>query len=104
MIMNNQPTILFPVDPTELLEQIRLLIRTELDKTKQTQQAVSYQTPGLTQKPVYKAFEVCAMLNISRQTLHTWVKDGIIKAYKVRSRVFFLQADIDKLLFETTGK
>ncbi len=95
---NHQPTILFPFEPDELLEKIRLLIQSELQKNNQTNKQVQFETPGLVQKPLYKAHEVCAMLQISRQTLHTWVKDGILKAYKIRSRVFFLSSDIEGLI------
>jgi hypothetical protein len=101
--MNNQkPTVLFPIDADELWLKIRELLRDELKSIKLPAKEVSYETPGLVQKPLYKAAEVCSMLQISRQTLHLWVKEGILKAYKIKSRVFFLWTDIEKLLQKDT--
>ena len=93
-------TILFPYEPEELWSKIREIIRLELQglKTKQSTNEVSYEVPGMVQKPIYKAREVCTMLQISRQTLHAWVREGILKPYKIKSRVFFLWSDLEKLL------
>jgi hypothetical protein len=98
--MNNQnTTVLFPYEPEELWEKIRELFRSELQKSKATNEPpVAYEVPGLVQKPVYKAHEVCAIFQISRQTLHAWVKEGVLRQYKVKSRVFFLWNDIEKLI------
>ncbi len=98
--MNNQNTpVLFPYEPEELWEKMRELFRSELQKVKApTEKPVAYEVPGMTQKPLYKAHEVCTMLQISRQTLHAWVKEGILRQYKIKSRVFFLWSDIEKLI------
>lgn len=98
--MNNQHTpILFPYEPDELWEKIRQLLRTELQKIKATEdKSVSYEVQGMLQKPLYKATEVCKMLQVSRQTLHTWAKEGLLKPYKIKSRVFYLWSDIEKLI------
>jgi hypothetical protein len=96
--MNNKTTpVLFPYDPDELWEKIREILRSELRKHQQSK-PVEYATPGLVQKPLYKAHEVCAMLQVSRQTLHAWSKEGILKPYKIKSRVFYLWNDIEKLI------
>ena len=95
---NQKPTVLFPYEADELWEKIRELLRDELKSLKTSPKEVSYETPGLVQKPLYKAHEVCTMLQISRQTLHMWVKEGLLKAYKIKSRVFFLWTDIEKLI------
>jgi hypothetical protein len=94
----HKPTILFSIEADEVWRKIRELLQDELQKVKPLAKEVSYETPGLFQKPVYKAAEVCTMLQISRQTLHLWVKEGILRAYKIKSRVFFLWADIEKLI------
>jgi predicted DNA-binding transcriptional regulator AlpA len=99
----NEMPVLIPYEPEVLWEKIRELLRSELQNAKAADKPVSYETPGLTQKPLFKAHEVCAMLQISRQTLHTWVKEGILKAYKIKSRVFFLWTDIEKLIHEESG-
>jgi predicted DNA-binding transcriptional regulator AlpA len=96
--MNNHTPVLFPYEPDELWAKIRELLRSELEQAKVKDTPVQYTLPGFTQKPLFKAHEVCAMLQISRQTLHTWVKEGILKAYKIKSRVFFLWTDIEKLI------
>lgn len=93
---SNHTPILFPYEPDELWQKLRELIRSELNST--TAKSVEYTTPGLTQKPLYKSAEVCKMLSISRQTLHSWVKDGILKPYKIKSRVYFLWNDLEKLI------
>ena len=98
--MNNQkPTILFPIEADMLWEKIGEVVRNEMKNWKgNVQEPVKYEVSGMVQKPLYKAAEVCAMLQISRQTLHMWVKEGILRAYKIKSRVFFLWADIEKLI------
>ncbi|PQJ13019.1 DNA-binding protein [Flavipsychrobacter stenotrophus] len=98
----NEPQILFPFPADELWEKMRELVRAELQTMNRENKPVEYQTQGFTQKPLFKAHEVCAMLQISRQTLHTWVKEGILKAYKIKSRVFFLWTDIEKLIEKDT--
>ena len=90
--------ILVPFEVIELKEMIRQLLRSELQTLKKPNDAVSYDVPGMTQKPIYKAAEVCKMLQISRVTLHAWTKEGLIKPYKIKSRLFFLWADIEKLI------
>lgn len=95
--MNTTSTpMLFPIEPDEFWKKIQQLIRAELAKKNEKQ--VEYTTPGFVQKPLYKAFEVCEMLNVSRQTLHAWAKEGLLRPYKIKSRVFYLWSDIEKLL------
>jgi hypothetical protein len=98
--MNNEQTpVLFPYEQDELWEKIRELLRSELQKVQiGKDHPVNYEVPGFVQKPLFKAHEVCSMLQISRQTLHIWVKEGLLKAYKIKSRVFFLWTDLEKLI------
>lgn len=42
--------------------------------------------------------EVCEMLGISLPTLHSWTKDGVIKAYRVGSSVRYKMDDIENAL------
>ncbi len=96
---NQKAPILFPYEPDEFWDKIRELLRTELQKPQiKKHQPVNHEVPGLVQKPIYKSIEVCAMFDISRQTLHSWVKEGILKPYKIKSRVFFLWNDLEKLI------
>ena len=52
------------------------------------------QTEYLTRK------EVCKLLQISPVTLNEWTKSGIIKAYRLNSRVRYKRADIELSLQE----
>ncbi len=98
MIKQDTP-ILFPYAPDELWDKFRELIREELQKANALKkQEVSYEVSGFKQKPLFKAGEVCQMLQISRQTLHAWNKEGILKPYKIKSRVFYLYSDLEKLI------
>lgn len=92
--------MLFPYDPAEYWEQIRQIVREEV-KSAEKERAVSppsYETPGLTYKPLYKIAEVCALFHVSKPTIYEWVKHGKLKPYKIRSRVYFLWQDIQQLL------
>lgn len=91
-------TMLFPIPASEVWEKMRELLRYELALMVKQGQNVEYTVPGLVQKPLFKAHEVCKMLQVSRQTLHKWAKEGILKPYKIKSRVFYLWADIEKLV------
>lgn len=92
--------ILIPIDEIEFWQKLQQLIQAEVSKV-QTD-TVKYSVEGLTYKPLYKAKEVCAMLHISRQTLHAWVKEGLLKGYKIKSRLFFLWSDIEQLILNGT--
>ena len=93
----HQSQALVFIPEQELIDRLRAVIRTEL-MSLLPNTTVEYSVPGLTQKPVYKATEVCAMLQISRQTLNEWKKSGLLPAYKIRSRLFFKWEDIEALL------
>lgn len=95
--------ILFPYDPDDFWKKIKEVIHNEVQKINLTKtDEVVYEVPGLKQKPLYKAHEVCAMFQITRQTLHQWQKEGILKPYKIKSRVFFLWADLEALIAKNT--
>ena len=91
--------ILFPYEPEQFLRSIRQIIREEVqsvDKQKTIPQ--TYETPGLTNKPLYKIAEVCALFHVTTPTIYDWVRHGKLKPYKIRSRVYFLWQDIEQLL------
>lgn len=97
---NEVAPMLFPYAPAEYWEQIRQIIREEV-KSAEKERAVSpptFQTPGLTYKPLFKIAEVCALFHVSKPTIYDWVKHGKLKPYKIRSRVYFLWQDIQQLL------
>jgi excisionase family DNA binding protein len=84
--------MLLPYDPSEFLNQIRNIIKEEINKVDKgtVHKTSEYSTPGLTQKPLYKITEVCRLFNVSRPTIYDWIKHGKLKPYKVRSRLYFL--------------
>ena len=89
--------MLFPIPAEELWQKLRELVRAELRDSK-PEPPVAHQVNGLVQKPLYKASEVCEILHVSRQTLHQWRKEGLLKSYKIKSRLFFLWADVERLI------
>lgn len=42
--------------------------------------------------------EVAQYFNISKVTVHTWTKKGILKAYKIGNKVYYKHAEINKAL------
>lgn len=91
--------MLFPFEPEEFWKQMRELIREEIrlvDKGRGS--GVEHSVPGLEYKPLYKMEEVCAMFKITRPTIYDWIKHGKLKPYKIRSRVYFLWRDLERLL------
>ena len=91
--------MLFPYEPNQFWEQMRSIVREEITNIeKEKIKAVSYETAGLTYKPLYKMDEVRKIFQVSRPTIYEWIKDGKLKPYKIRSRVYFLWNDIQQLL------
>ena len=91
--------ILFPFEPDEFWENMRSIIRDEIKKTtKEKPWASITETPGLTYKPLFKIAEVCTVFDVTRPTIYEWIKDGKLKPYKIRRRVYFLWNDIQQLL------
>lgn len=91
--------MLFPYEPDAFWQSIRQIIREEvssLEKQPSTHQ--SFETPGLTTKPLYKIAEVCALFHVSKPTIYDWIKHGKLKPFKIRSRVYFLWQDIHQLM------
>jgi excisionase family DNA binding protein len=98
---NSTVPMLIPIDAEDFWEKIRLIVREEIQR-KETQtvpvKPSEFQTPGLTYKPLYKMGEVQQLLQVSRTTIYEWIKHKKLKPYKIRSRVYFLWDDVQKLL------
>ena len=92
--------MLFPYEPEAFWAQIRQIVHEEVLQTQNAKLSDSnlMVTPGLTEKPLYKIAEICKLFDVSRTTVHDWVKHGKLRRVKVRSRVYFLGADIKQLL------
>lgn len=48
--------------------------------------------------------DVGEFLGISLVTIHTWGKEGVLKPYKIGSRVRFKRSDIENTLLESNSK
>ena len=91
--------ILFPYDPERFWNHIRQVIREEITTVeKKTIKPISYETAGMTYKPLYKISELCNIFQVTKPTIYEWIKYGKLKPFKVRSRVYFLWNDIEKLI------
>jgi excisionase family DNA binding protein len=99
---SNETPFLIPYEPAEFWEEIRKIVREEVkqgrEKRKSAEPVDLTPPKGLTEKPLYKINEICALFNISRTTVHEWVKDGRLRKIKIKSRVFFLNTDIRKII------
>ncbi|MBA4167529.1 MAG: helix-turn-helix domain-containing protein [Chitinophagaceae bacterium] len=96
---NHVTQMLFPFEPEQFWKCMRELVREEIGSTqKEKVNPLTFQTPGMTCKPLYKIAEVCALFQVSKPTIYDWVKHGKLKPFKIRSRVFFLWQDIEQLL------
>ncbi len=96
---NGVTPMLFPYEPEHFWQSIRQIIREEVSSVeKQKPVAPSFETAGMSYKPLYKIAEVCALFHVTKPTIYDWVKHGKLKPYKIRSRVYFLWQDIQQLL------
>ena len=97
---NTVTPILFPYEPGEYWQQIRQIIREEVNSIEKQKPVptTAFTTAGLTYKPLYKIAEVCALFHVTKPTIYDWIKHGKLKPYKIRSRVYFLWQDIQQLL------
>jgi hypothetical protein len=96
---NNLVPILFPLEPAEFWVEIRRIIQREISRAQKVSSSVPLmETPGLTQKPLYKISEICTLFHDSRLIVYEWVKQGKLRRIKKESRVYFLETDIQQLL------
>ena len=66
--------MLIPYEPDEFWEHLRVIIREELVKTRKKSDTITYQTPGLEYKPLYKIAEVCNLFQVTRPTIYDWIR------------------------------
>src|SRR4051794_38700107 len=91
--------MLFPFEPQQFWTSLRQVVREEVRQAEKIKQkAPTFETPGMTYKPLYNIAEVCALFRITKPTNYDWVKYGKLKPYKIRFPVYFLHQDIQKLL------
>ena len=92
--------MLFPVEPDQFLQLVRMVVKEEIERFASKQVSANFKVAGLTYKPLYKMDEICEIFSITPPTVYDWIKHGKLKPKKVRSRVFFLWNDIQELLYE----
>lgn len=97
---NAKVPILFPFEPSEFWAHIRQIIKEEISKAniEKAPNISLVETPGLTEKPLYKISEICSLFHVSKPTIYDWVKHGKLRRVKIRSRVYFLRSEIQQLL------
>lgn len=98
---NEDPTpIVVLVDKEEFFNRIRTIVQEELKlMVKTTAKGPVHQVEGLTYKPLYDLGEVRQLFgNVSRSTIYEWIDAGILKPKKMKGKVYFLWADIEKHL------
>jgi len=100
MEKNASVPILIPFEPLEFWGQIREIIREEICRNQKelSTAATILETPGLTEKPLYKIQEICSLFKVTKPTIYDWIKHGKLKRVKIRSRVYFLGSDIKQLM------
>ncbi|RZK05194.1 MAG: DNA-binding protein [Flavobacterium sp.] len=82
-------TMLTGLNANELLERIGQLIDAKLGVQVQTTEK---QSNYLTRQ------ETASLLKITLQTLHTWTKEGYLKAYRMGSRVLYKEVEVIAML------
>jgi excisionase family DNA binding protein len=97
---NASVPMLFPFEPAAFWNQIRQIIKEEVNRANMEKlpDTSLTDTPGLTQKPLYKINEICSLFKVSKPTIYDWVKHGKLRRVKIRSRVYFLGSDIQQLI------
>lgn len=100
MSNGNATPMLFPYEPEEFWNQIRLIIREEVNKIKNNKVQAQDVTKveGLTYKPLLKMSEVCQFFQVSRPTIYDWIKHDQLRPFRIRRNVYFLWSDIQQLI------
>jgi excisionase family DNA binding protein len=100
MAGNSAVPILIPFEPEEFWSQIRLIIREEVARNQQKKPLIEnmMETPGLTEKPLFKMDEICSLFKVTKPTIYDWIKHGKLRQVKIRSRVYFLGSEIRQLM------
>jgi len=74
-------------------EELKAMIQAAVSETiKRTQLPLKQPTPDI--DPLVKIGAVCALLNVSKVTIHKWKKDGRIPFHRISNRIFFRKSEI----------
>jgi len=89
--------MLFPMAPAEFWKQIRSTIE-EVVSEKINPPFQPPPTDHLPEKALLKLSDVCAVFQVSKPTLYDWLRQNKIKSFKIKSRRYFLRADIEAMI------
>jgi len=90
--------ILFPMPPDEFWQKLSQLLDESIHKRLQQASTTALPVNKLASSPLLSMKEVCELFRISKPTIYSWTKEGKLKPYKIRARVYFLTTDIVNLL------
>ena len=89
--------MLFPMAPAEFWKQIRATVE-EVITAKMNQSIIQPPTDHLPDKALLKASDICAIFQVSKPTLYDWLRQNKLKSFKIKSRRYFLRADIEAMI------
>jgi len=90
-------TNVVPIAPAEFWKQIKATVE-EVVKENINQTSFQPPTDHLPEKALLKLSDVCAVFQVSKPTLYDWLKQNKIKSFKIKSRRYFLRADIEAMI------
>jgi len=91
--MANTP-ILFPMDPNDYWQELRLLIQDVLRE----QQAFPQPPAEEPKNPLLKVDDICTLFKVSKPTVYDWLNRGRLVSVKIESRRFFHRPDVEALI------
>lgn len=99
--------VLIPMSAEQFFDRIREVVREEVaarfGNTDQTS-GKGFHVEGLTNKPLYDMDEVRQLFSgVSRSTIYDWIAEGLLKPKKIKGKVYFLWADIEKMILDKTS-
>src|SRR5437870_4970743 len=87
----------FPIAPNEFWKQIKATIE-EVVTEKLNHTILHAPINHLPEKAFLKINDVCAVFQVSKPTIYDWMKQDKIKSFKIKSRRYFLRADIEEMI------
>lgn len=79
------------------VKQIRSTVE-EVVKANINQTSIQPPIDQLPEKALLKLSDVCAVFQVSKPTLYDWLRQNKLKSFKIKSRRYFLRADIEAMI------
>ena len=100
MATDSKVPILIPIEVNEFWLQIQSIIREEVRSSMRFQlRQMSKETSAFQFKPIYSMESIRNLFDdVSRTTIYEWIKCGKLKPRKLKGKIYFLWADIEKVL------